>query len=218
VTGKRKKIDWEAIKRDYRTGKFTDRELEAKYGIPHETIVRARTRDRKKDPASWPQDLSKAVREATNAALMTDLVTKEITKGQQNVTNTVLAAAELNKQVILKHRSDIEATRLVAFDLLKEVKDSALLTEEKELLTQILAGEGAEPRDEAQARTVVQKALAFGNRVASVKALAETFVKLQDSERKAFGLGDGEKLPEDPSESVTLKMEPGEAYKLMIGR
>lgn len=208
---KRKRTDWEAVKRDYGTAKFTLRELGEKYGINHTGIAR------KIKNEGWTQDLAKQIKQATDAKLLGDLVNKEVNKGTQEVTNTVLAAAELNKQVILKHRNDIEATRSVAFDLLQEVRDSALLVDEKELLTQILAGEGAEPKDEAQARQIVNKALAFGNRVSSVKLLADTFTKLQDSERKAFGLGDGEKIPDEPNE-VTFKVEPGEAYKLMIGR
>lgn len=205
---KRARIDWEAVERDYRTAKFTLRELEAKHNVSYAEV------SRKAKKEGWTKDLSSVIRNATNAALLEE-TTK---KAQKDVTNTVLAAAELNKQVILKHRQDIEATRQVAFDLLTEVKESALLNEEKELLTQILAGEGAEPRDEAQARQVVNKALAFGNRVASVKALAETFVKLQDSERKAFGLEDADAKQETAKAEAAVTIEPGEAYKLMISR
>jgi len=36
----RRRIDWEAIERDYRTDKFTLRELEAKHGTNNATIAR----------------------------------------------------------------------------------------------------------------------------------------------------------------------------------
>lgn len=183
---KRSFVDWDAIRRDFRTGKFTDGELSDKHGVSREAIVRRR----KREPENWPQDVSQAVREATNAALVREMITTEITDGHKKITDTVLAAAELNKQVILKHRSDIEETRKVAADLLAEVSGAKLLASEQELLAQILAGSCAEPKDEAQARSLVRKALDFGNRVASVKALAETFTKLQAAERTAFRLDD----------------------------
>lgn len=192
---KKTRIDWDAVKRDYRTDKLTLIQLGEKHGTNAATICRKIKKDQLIDPNDWPKDLTEAIRVATNAQLMTELVKDQVNEGQQKVNGTILAAAELNKQVILKHRKDIEATRSVAFGLLKEVEESALMVEEKELLTQILAGEGAEPKDEAQARQIVNKALNFGNRVSSVKLLADTFTKLQDSERKAFGLDDGDKKP-----------------------
>jgi hypothetical protein len=39
-TAKRRALDWEAIERDYRTGRFTLRELEAKHGTNNATIAR----------------------------------------------------------------------------------------------------------------------------------------------------------------------------------
>lgn len=103
----RKRVDWEAIERDYRTGRFTLRELEAKHGTNNATIARKIKADRETDPARWQRDLTKAVRDATNAKLMEGLVSKEISKGQQEVSKTVLAAAEANTQIILAHRRQL---------------------------------------------------------------------------------------------------------------
>ena len=118
------------------------------------------------------------------------MLRETVTQAQKDVTDTVLVAAEANTQVILGHRRDVAATRQVAADLLQELGRSALLAEDQELLTQILAGSGAEPVDEARARAVVQKALALPGRVSSVKQLADTFDKLQLAERRAFGIDD----------------------------
>lgn len=187
VAGKRKRVDWEAVERDYRTGQFTLRELEAKHGADNGLISRKAKKD------GWSQDLSKAIKAATNAKLVEELVSKEISSSQQKVSTTVLAAAEVNKTVILGHRRDITSTRNVAAALLEELADSALLVQHKELLAEILAGEGAEVGDIARAQAVVRKALDVGTRVASVKALSETFTKLQAMERVAFNLDAPEK-------------------------
>jgi hypothetical protein len=104
---KRSRIDWDAIERDRRTGQFTLRELEAKYGVDNASIARRMKRDRAVDPTRWSEDLTDAVRQATNTRLMQELVSSEISKGQQNVSTAVRAAAELNTQVLLAHRTGL---------------------------------------------------------------------------------------------------------------
>ena len=190
VASTRRKTDWEAVERDYRTGKFTLRELEEKHGAFNSSIARKAKKD------GWTQDLSRAIQQATNAKLAEALVSDIASEGAQNASATVLAAAEVNKQVILGHRKDVTATRNVAAALLEELSRSALLAEEQELLTQVLAGSGAEPADEARIRATVQKALSLPSRVGSVKQLADTFDKLQLAERRAFGLDDKTDRPE----------------------
>lgn len=190
---KRKRVDWAAVERDYRTDHFTNVEICSKHGIAPATLSRQIKKDQAIDPATWQKDLSAAVRAATNAALMTELVKSEVKEGQEKVNFTVKAAAEVNKTVILGHRKDITSTRNVAAALLDELADSALLAQHKELLSEILAGDGAEPVDVARAQATVRKALDVGARVASVKALAETFTKLQAMERQAFNLDAPEK-------------------------
>ena len=182
---KRRDTDWDAVERDFRTGKFTLRELGDKYDLSHAAIGK-RSRDK-----GWLQDLGEAIRQATNARLTKELVSKEVSEGFQEVSNTVLAAAEINTQVILKHRKDIEATRKVASALLQELGNAGTLANEQELLAEILAaGSPSDPQKLAAARTMVKKAFDIGNRIGSVKLLADTFAKLQVSERKAFGLND----------------------------
>ena len=101
----RVKVDWDAVCRDYRTGKFTLRELASKYGVSHQAIAK-----RSKE-GGWTQDLGDEIRSATNAVLVQKLVNEEVAKSGQAVANTVVAAAELNAQVILGHRQAIKDAR-----------------------------------------------------------------------------------------------------------
>lgn len=193
----RKRADWEAVERDYRTDRYTLRELEAKHGISYAEI------SRKSKKEGWTKDLRGAIRQATDVALLRE----SIEEAQKSVTETVLVAAELNKQVILSHRNDIKATRDVTATLLHELTVASLLAEDQEILAQVLAGSGAEPVDEARARAAVQKALSITSRISSIKALADTFDKLQIAERRAFGIV--EEAPDDakdkPQKRVLLE-------------
>lgn len=115
------RVDWEAIRRDYRPDTFTLRELGDKHTIDHATIARKIKADRLLDPNAWPRDLTEAVRAATNAKLMQAMVTSEVTAGQQAVTDTVLAAAEVNSQVILRHRLKLAEVTAAADQAKKKV-------------------------------------------------------------------------------------------------
>lgn len=149
----KRKTDWEAIERDYRTGKFTLRELETKYGVSYAQISRKSTAEK------WTKDLRTVIKQATDAALLQETVTK----AQKSVTETVSAAVELNKQVILKHRT-----------LIAELSENMLTAKAK------LMSMGDMASDIREAATFVQ---AIGNLTGAAKTLME-------QERKAFGLDD----------------------------
>lgn len=160
--GKKARIDWEAVERDYRTGKFTLRELEAKHTVSYAQI------SRKSKELGWSKDLREVIKQATNAALLRDTATK----AQQSATETVLVAAEVNKQVIMGHRARLSG--------LTEAVATA-----KEKLMQL----GDTVADIREAATFVQ---AVGHLATATKTLIE-------QERKAFGIDDeeGDDAPRD---------------------
>jgi hypothetical protein len=128
-----RKVDWDAVERDYRTGKFTLRELAGKHGGSHQAISKQIEKNR------WTQDLSVAIRVATNAKLVQDLVNHEVAKGGQAVANTVLAAAELNRTVILGHRTRLvdlaeavakaKAKLMTLGDTVSDIRESAIFVQ-----------------------------------------------------------------------------------------
>lgn len=105
VRGKRGRIDWDAVERDYRTGKFTLRELASKYGVSHQAV------GKRVKSGSWTRDLSLAVKQATESKLFQQVVDAQVAKNSQAVANTVMAAAEVNMRVILSHRMDAQRAR-----------------------------------------------------------------------------------------------------------
>jgi len=104
VVSRRVKIDWVAAERDFRTGKYSQIELSKLHGMAEATLCRRIKADQKNDTSRWQQDLTLAVRQATNAALMNDLIKSEVNEGQDKVKTSILVTAELNKQVLLNHR------------------------------------------------------------------------------------------------------------------
>jgi hypothetical protein len=178
-----RKVDWEAIERDYRTGRLTLRELESKHGRSASQICR------RAQAEGWTQDLRHLVRQATSAAIMRDLAAEATTSAQQSTTQTVLAAAEVMKQVIFKHRHEAAAARTLTASLMSELEAA---TKRSGALLALLDRAGA-TMDEAEASALAAQAREFVKlhaRVASMQKLADTMTRLHTLERKAFGIAE----------------------------
>lgn len=176
----RKRADWEAVERDYRTNKFTLRELEKMHGASAGQI------SRKAAQKQWTQDLRQVIKHATDHALLLENAT-ETQQGAKNATNTtgataetqhsalmktVLVVAEMNKQVILSHRTDIHK--------LAGLTNRALGIFER-YLTEL-----EQPPKEGKHAPDPQGVLLSAQRA------AQALSRLQAMERKAFSLDDEE--------------------------
>lgn len=166
---KSKRADWEAVERDYRTGKFTLRELEKKHGPSYAEISRRSKKE------GWTKDLRDIIKQATNAAVLRETVTN----AQHDVTNTVIAAAEVNVRVILGHRSQAVEVRNAA-----ESAKAKLLT-----LSDSIAD--------------IKEASTF---VGAVESLSRTYKNLHDMERKAFRLDDDQAAPSESTYERNLDL------------
>ena len=151
------RADWDAIERDYRTGKYSLRELQAKHGADHALI------SRKAKKEGWIQDLSIAIKQATNARLADSLVNAEVHESQQKVHAVVTAVADENSRVILSHRNRLSSLN----DAVDAAKDKVLA----------LSGTVTDMREAA---TFAQ----------AVGALATATKTLIEQERKAHNLDD----------------------------
>ena len=191
VSARRSIIDWDAVERDYRTGKFTQRELAEKHGVTHVAIG---NRARK---GAWQKDLTEQIRQATNAKLVGDLVSSEVTKGYQEVTNTIAAAAEVNKQVILGHRQGLRAITEVKRTLLTQIEQAAALLPELQEVIEMVRNPDDNGMD--RANDVLRKAMSRSALVDDLKKLADVDEKVRKGEREAFGLDDD---PEDKAKDA----------------
>lgn len=191
-----KAADWDAIERDFRTGRFTFRELETKHGVPNTTIMRRAKRE------GWSADLSNAVRQATNAALIQAQVQQKCSDAQQNAAETVLAAAEVNKQVILGHRKHVASAIALASDLMDELKLLGSAKGDLERLAEIVGGD-----DPEEMLRTIRKVTSVHTKVSSVKTLADAIDKLVRAERLAFGIDDESGKPPKGDERPANKYE-----------
>jgi len=172
-TPPRKRADWDAIQRDYRTGKYTLRDLQAKHGADHGLI------SRKSRKESWTQDLSIAIRQATNARLAESLVEAKVTESHQKVTAVVAAAADENTRIILDHR-----TRLTDLALsVDRAKEAVLLL--------------------GSTVTCIREAAVFMQAVCNLATATKTLI---EQERKSYNL-DSEAEQSNQQDDFALLLE-----------
>lgn len=184
-TPPRKKVDWEAVERDYRTTRLTFVELAEKHGTSTSAIGNQVKRK------GWQRDLADAVRQATSAKLIEKAVSQKLTAQQKSKANAtaqalehntqaVLAVADLNASIIIGHRqrlqelhhfvADAQTTLEQTSSAIKTIKDAA---------------------------TLVQ---ATGHLVNATKTLIE-------QERKAYGLDEPEAKQGDSVEDLLLQLD-----------
>ena len=200
VPGKRR-ADWDAVERDYRTGEFTDGELASAHSLTREAIVRRRSKEQKADPSRWVKDLAPHVRAATNALLMQETVADAITQGHNKVTGAVMVAAEVNTRVILSHRTGLKAITDVKRTLLNQIEQAAAnMTDLAEIIEMV-----RNPDDNGidRANDALKKAMSRSALVDDLKKLADVDEKVRKGEREAFGLDDD---PADKQEQQGPKM------------
>ena len=176
----RKRVDWDAVERDFRTGKFTQRELADKYGVTHGAIGK-RAREK-----GWQKDLTAEIRQATNAKLVQELVASEVAKGSQEVANTVLIAAEVNKQVILAHRTGLQDITKVKRALLEQIEQAASNLPDLAEVIETLRKPDEKGMD--RVNDAMHKAMSRSALVDDLKKLADVDERVRKGEREAFGL------------------------------
>jgi hypothetical protein len=184
VVPKKARVDWDAIERDYRTDKFTLRELATKYGVTHTTI------SRNAEKKGWTKDLTDAIRQATNAKLVQQSVQQQCTSAHQSATDTVLIAAEVNVHIIQSHRRGLQRIATIKDRLLDQIEQAAALMPELSDVIEMVRKEDEKGIDKAN--DALRKAMARSGLTDDLKKLAEIDEKVRKGEREAFGITSGE--------------------------
>lgn len=174
----KRRTDWDAVERDYRTGKFTLRELEAKHGANNSLI------SRKAKAGGWTQDLADAIRQATNARLDEETVSKEVRAGAQKVSTVVLAVAEQNTRVILGHRTGLARLNNIKNKLLNQIEQAADNLPDLEEVIEMIRKPDDNGRDAVN--DAMRKAMSRSALVDDLKKLADVDEKARKGEREAF--------------------------------
>lgn len=187
--GPRKTVDWQRIRADHNTGRYTDKELAEVHGVNWRSVSRRRLKDTTVDPTLWAIDRSTDVKRATTALLLQERVESTVERG--GVASAVMAAALAARDVILRHRSDLTKARDAAMALLEELVATTTKSSDLEAISALLS---ADLDDQAKAawREQFKGFMKLHARASSMHKLADSLAKVQAGERKAFGLdGDG---------------------------
>ena len=114
-TVRQSRFDWERIELDYRTGRYSNRELERLHG-PTEAMVRKKAKDN-----GWTRDLSEQIRqrvlEKTTAA-----VTREVSRAETD-RQYVEEAAEAGANIIRGHQRLLIQAKNIAETLMDRLTD-----------------------------------------------------------------------------------------------
>lgn len=184
----RKKTDWDAVERDYRTGKYTLRELETKHGADFGLI------SRKAKKHGWTKDLAAAIKQATSSKLIEQLVNDS----QREVNNTIDVAATIGMNVILGHRKGLKRITNIKEKLLTQIEETAsevvAIANVLELLRQ------PDQNGIDRANDALKKAMSRSALVDDLKKLAEVDEKVRKGEREAFDLNEKEE-PQEKDQS-----------------
>lgn len=216
----RKRHDWDAIERDYRTTNLTDRELAKIHGISHVAIF-----NRAKNNG-WARDLTQAVKAATNTKLLEATVNAQInatvnlqvnaamekaSQTAKSTAETVMAMAEVRKDVVIGHRTGLNRLVTIKAKLLDQIEQAAAnmvdLAEVIEMVRQ--------PDDNGidRANDALKKAMGRSALVDDLKKLADVDEKVRKGEREAFGL---DTEPSKDQKADTIRLTDAErAVRLM---
>ena len=210
-TTKKRTVDWEAVERDFRTAKFTLRELGEKHQVTHTTIGRRAERE------GWSKDLQQAIRQATNAKLIAETVQQKCTTAQQDATETVIAAAEINAHVILKHRAGLRRLGDVKDVLIDQIEQAAKnLPNLAELIEMV-----RQPDDNGvdKANDALRRAMSRSGLVDDLKKLAEIDERVRKGEREAFAIGaDSDGDENNPAEAMQKLLDMVNGSKLPVSK
>lgn len=181
---KRKLVDWPAVERDYRTSQMTLREMGEKYGCTHGAIAQ------KAKASGWQRDLRPAIEQATQTKLIESALSSAVSTATQELTNVVLAVAEVNTQVILRHRTGLQRITRIKEQLLDQIEQAALNL--PDLAEAIEMVRNPDENGQDKANDALRKAMSRTALVDDLKKLAEVDEKVRKGEREAFNIAGGE--------------------------
>lgn len=178
---------------------MTLRELGEKHGVSHQAIAKRAKNE------GWTQDLGEQIRHATNAKLVANLVDSEVAKSGQAVANVVLAAAEVNTQVIMSHRKGLNRITRIKEHLLDQIEQAALNLPDLAEAIELVRNPDENGQDKAN--DALRKAMSRTSLVDDLKKLAEVDEKVRKGEREAFSIENGQQddAPGDKQKRVLVE-------------
>ncbi len=178
-------IDWDAIQKQFRLGKKTNKQLAAEYGISPSTL------GRKAEKGGWVQDKAEEVDVVTNSLLI------QSASGNANPNATpsaleVKAAAQANADVVMSHRKGLADLKRMKQKMVVHLESVIDNFEDLAEVIELIRNPNEDGQDRANDR--LRKAMDRSDVLDDLKKLAEIDERVRKGEREAFGLdSDNEK-------------------------
>ena len=194
----KKTVDWAGVEREFRAGVKTLRVIGADFGVSHVAIKK------RADKEKWARDLSARIKERTAQKVNKAAVTKSVNKAAVVSDQVVVEAnAELQKQVILSHRTDLRALRASIVEMAGELS-AANKRELQDALETILKTrtDGMDKQGIAALERAFDAALSLGGRATAGQRLANALATLIDKERIAFSIDERSSAVDEVAEAL----------------
>lgn len=193
-----KVICWGAIEKDYRAGIKSLRTIAGEHGVTEGAIRKRAKRD------GWERDLAPKIK-AKAEDLVRKATVRNMVRTETAMSERVLIEvnAQVQTDIILTHRTDIQRSRTLTMKLLEELE---IATGDNDLLRQL--GDLMYSPDKNgvdKLNELYNKIIAMPGRVDSMKKLADTLKTLIALEREAFGI-DEKKGEENGPESFLKRL------------
>lgn len=183
-------VEWDLIERDWRAGVKTQAQMAAQYGVSRAAMNKHFAR------RGITRDLDGKVRAAASTIVAQSIIEHgEGHPGSAISDREIIAAnAQMQSQIILAHRTDIQRARKLSMSLLTELEGQ---TDNRDLIEQLLEVLH-DPEDKLTQKRIemIERLTSLSSRSSTMKALADTLRSLVAMERQAFGLDDGEETDE----------------------
>lgn len=185
MAAKPKNIDWPAVELAYRAGIKSLPEIGKEFGCSHVAVFKRAKKD------GWTRDLSARIKAEAERKVTASAVTGKV-KAAKVVTEKAVvdANATMQADVILNHRTDIQALRRVIASMSGEL-GAVINTDLQEALNLVLDEKVSDLRNQ-QAKTALYKAfnaaMALSSHAGAGRQLAASLSTLIDKERQAFGI------------------------------
>lgn len=189
-------IEWDLIERDWRAGVKSQAVMAKEYGVSRAAM------NKRFGKMGITRDLGGKVRAAAATIVAQSAVEDDSTgadRAPASDRDIIEANANLQSQIILGHRRDIQRSRRLSMGLLDELEQQSDNQDLIEQLTDALY----DPDDTGIKKKIaaLEKLTSLGSRAGIIKTLTESLRTLIALERQAFGLDD-EKGEEETDEGV----------------
>jgi hypothetical protein len=174
----KKSVDWTALELAYRTGR-SFRSLAREFGISSTRIKQVA------DQENWTRDLSAIIAEKARAKLNAANLNKNLNAKAANERAIVDATAQVQTNIVLEHRRDIQRGRELVVHLLAQL--------EHEMLARATGAPCETPA--ADDGSPGGKPASLATQASTIKALSDALKTLVGLERQAFNVDDAQQKP-----------------------